>query len=156
MDHAGEPAAFGGQGHGIVMVAGDVLEGAGEFPAGGEAGAQGLVIDADDLSFEIDVADIFFCRALGNFDERFAEGLHLDQDAHIVDQAGEEGFVWQGIVQFAHDELGHDADGDRMGPEIFGGEVGRNAAAAEELGEGGGDDDVFDGIEAQQDDGAVD
>ena len=40
MDDAGQPAAIGGEGHGVVVVAGDELEGAGEFPLGGEPGAR--------------------------------------------------------------------------------------------------------------------
>jgi len=32
VDDAGEEAALGGEGHGVVMIAGDKLEGAGEFP----------------------------------------------------------------------------------------------------------------------------
>ena len=137
-------------------MAGDVLERAWKLPAGGEASAQGLVIHADDLGFQIDVAGFFLGGAFGDFHQRFAESLHLDQNAHVVDEAGEESFVRQGVVQFRDDQLGHDTHGNRVGPEVFGGEVRRNAAAAEKFGQRGGDDDIFHGVETQKHDGAVD
>ena len=106
--------------------------------------------------FDFDVAGVFLSGAFGDFDEGLAEGLELDEDAHVVDEAGEEGFVGEGVVDSGDEHFGEDADGDGVGPEVLGGEVRGDAAAAEELGEGGGDDDVFDGVEAEENDGAVD
>ena len=80
------------------MVAGDILEGAREFPFGRERRAQGLVINADDLRFEVDVFGVFLGGTFGDFHKWFAEGLQLDEDADVVDQAREEGFIRKGMV----------------------------------------------------------
>lgn len=83
-------------------------------------------------------------------------GLEGDEEADVVDHSGEEGFVGEGDFHFLGEVSGGDADGDAVGPEVFCGEAIAEFDALEELAEGGGDGDVFDGVEAEEDDGAFD
>ena len=73
-----------------------------------------------------------------------------------MNHAGQESFVGKGDFHLLGDVTGGDADGDAVSPEIFGGEAFAEFDAAEELAERCGHGDVFDGVEAQQDNGAFD
>src|SRR6185295_13977480 len=91
-----------------------------------------------------------------HFDEFVAVSLHLDHQADVVDQAGQEGLVCQAQTERVGDHLGGGGRDVAVRPQLAGREVGSQVPAPEELGEAGGNGDVLDGVEAEHDDGPVD
>lgn len=153
----GERPAFGGEVPGVMVIAGDVGQVVRELPEFAEPGAEVLVRGADLLHLDGPERRLGMAACRGDrLDELRLAGLDLDDDADVMKQAGEEGFVEQPALALLGEELGGDRDGDRVGPEVVDIEMGADLPAVDQLGETGGDRDVLDGLHAQQDDGAID
>ena len=73
-----------------------------------------------------------------------------------MDHSCEKGFVGEGESHLPGEFSGGDSDGDAVHPEVFGGVIFAELDAAEQLAEAGGDGDVFDGVDPEEDDRAFD
>jgi hypothetical protein len=81
---------------------------------------------------------------LGDLGQLLREGLPLDEEAEIVDQAGQEGFFGERL--FAHrtaEQPGRNGHGHAVFPDIAGAEMLADAVGRKQTADGGGNGDVL-------------